>query len=181
MLYRLLLALALILPLALPVTAQEYVPAYDRDPNFNIGNGPELVLVYFGGSTCGPCQSGDFKAALERAKVLLSERAAAEGKAFAAVGVAVDFSVEDGLAFLAESGRFDELAVGRNWFNSASLSHLWRPEGLEGRTVGLPSVVVFERDMTMGEAVTASEPLYLVELLGAAAIPEWVDSGAPLE
>ncbi|MGI9174713.1 MAG: TlpA family protein disulfide reductase [Rhodothermales bacterium] len=181
MLYRLLLPLALSLALALPATAQDYLPAYERDPHFNIGSGTELVLVYFGGSTCGPCQADEFKAALDRAKVLLAERAEQEGKAFAAIGVAVDQSVEDGLAFLNASGRFDELAVGRNWFNSASLAHLWRPEGLAKRRVGLPSVVVFEREMSMGKNITASEPRYLVELGGGVAIPEWVEAGAPLE
>ena len=182
MLYRPPLALAFCLALVLPATAQEYLPAYERDPNFNIDSGPELVLVYFGGSTCAPCHSEEFKAALDRAKVLLAERAEQEGKAFAAVGVAVDHSVEDGLAFLAESGRFDELAVGRNWFNSASLAHLWRPEGLDERAVGLPGVVVFEREMSFeGSHITASKPRYLVELVGGVAIPEWVEAGVPLE
>ena len=141
-----------------------------------------MVLVYFGASTCAPCHDDDFKAALEDAKVALFERAEAEGKSFAVVGVAVDHSIEDGLAFLTESGRFDEVVVGRNWFNSAVLAHVWRPEGLEDRVPGLPGIMVFEREMTMGETGIASgDPTYLVELVGAEDIPAWVESGAPLE
>ena len=131
------------------------------------------MLVYFGGSTCGPCQSDAFKADLDQAKRLLVERAEEEGKAFAAIGVAVDHSVEDGLAFLSESGRFDELAVGRNWFNSASLAH---------RAGALPTVMVFEREMSFeGSDITASEPRYLAELVGSDELAGWVAAGASLE
>ncbi len=180
MTHRSLLTVALGLTLSLPATAQEYVPAYERGSD--IESGPEVVLVYFGASTCAPCHLDGFKSALERAKVLLAERAERDGKAFAVVGVAVDHSVEDGLAFLAESGRLDELVVGRNWFNSAVLAHVWRPEGLEDRIPGLPGVIVFEREMSMGEAgIAAGETEYLVELVGAEAIPEWVEAGAPSE
>ena len=177
---RHLLTAALGLVLALPAVAQEYIPAYER--GVDISEGPEMVLVYFGASTCVPCHDDDFKAALEDAKLALFERAEAEGKSFAAVGVAVDHSVEDGLAFLTESGRFDEVVVGRNWFNSAVLMHVWRPEGLESRVPGLPGVMVFEREMEMGEGgISASAPTYLVELVGAEDIPAWVAQGAPLE
>ena len=55
--YRFLLALMLAVGLALPATAQKYVPAFDRISNFNIGTGTEVILVYFGASTCRPCYS----------------------------------------------------------------------------------------------------------------------------
>ncbi|HEX8385659.1 MAG TPA: hypothetical protein VF576_05725 [Rubricoccaceae bacterium] len=175
-----LLLVVLALALSLPVAAQEYVPAYGRGGDDQTGT--EVVLVYFGSATCAPCHLDEFKAALERAKVLLHERAEADGKAFAVVGVAVDHNVEDGLAFLAGTGRFDELVVGRNWFNSAALAHIWRAEGLEDRFAGLPGVMVFEREMTVGETgISASPPTYLVELVGARRIGEWVAAGAPLE
>ena len=180
MISRYLLAFALGLACVLPATAQEYAPAYERGAD--IASGPEVVLVYFGASTCGPCRTSEFKAALERAKVLLAERAAQDGKTFSVIGVALDYNVEDGLAFLAESGRFDELVVGRNWFNSAALTHVWRPEGLKARPQGLPGIMVFERDLSMGEAgIAAGDPEYLVELVGGEAIPAWVEAGAPSE
>jgi hypothetical protein len=145
-------------------------------------DGMAFVLVYFGGSTCAPCHDDGFKAALAHAKVALFERAEAEEKSFAVIGVAVDHSIEDGLAFLTKSGRFDEVVVGRNWFKSAVLAHIWRPEGLEDRLPGLPGIMVFEREMIMGDAgIAAGDLTYLVELVGAKEIPAWVESGTPLE
>ena len=173
-------AFVLAFALALPVAAQGYVPAYERAPNFNNGPGTEVVLTYFGSTTCTACQDPAFKAALGRANTLLAERAASEGKTFVAIGVALDPSVEDGLAFLSTSGRFDEVAVGRNWFDSAALAHIWRSEGRSGRTVALPGVMVFEREMTIGEAgVVPGASRYLVERVGGADIPAWVAAGAP--
>ncbi len=180
MMARSALVLVFSLALSLPAVAQGYVPAYERD--VDISEGPEVVLVYFGASTCGPCHDDRFKAALEEAKVLLFERAEADGKSFAAVGVAVDHSVEDGLAFLAASGRFDEVVVGRNWFNSAVLAHIWRPDDAGSQRAGLPGIMVFEREMSMGESgIAASAPAYLAEVVGAEDIPAWVEAGAPLE
>ncbi|MEM1115052.1 MAG: hypothetical protein AAF845_17320 [Bacteroidota bacterium] len=174
------LILALLVAFALPAATQEYVLAYERD--VNISEGPETVLVYFGASNCRPCYDDAFKATLEAAKVALFERTEAEGASFAVVGVAVDHSIEEGLAFLSQSGRFDEVVIGRNWFNSAVLAHVWRPEGIEDRVPGLPGIMVFERDMTMGETgIAAGEPTYLVELVGAEDIPAWVEAGAPLD
>lgn len=175
------LALALAVTLAVPVAAQQYTPAYDDPDYYGLQSGTELVMVYVGSTSCGPCHSPEVKSALEAAKVALAERARREGKTFVAVGVATDYIVEEGIEFLASSGRFDEIVVGRNWLNSASLAHLWRSEGVEDRVVAIPGVVVFEQEVSLGEIVEASEPRYLVELAGADAIPAWAEAGAPLE
>lgn len=179
--HGLVLAGLMALSLAAPVAAQDYVPAHERDGAQNIGSGPEMVLVYFGASWCAPCHTAGLKSDLGRAKVLLAERAAEEGKAFAVMGVALDYDLEAGLGLLRESGGFDEVAVGRNWFNAASLAHLWRPEGAGERGMGLPAVVVFEREMTMAETISASAPTYRAEAVGVYDIAAWVEAGAPLD
>jgi thiol-disulfide isomerase/thioredoxin len=171
---------ALALSLALPVAAQTYRPAFETQAN-PIGRGAETVLVYFGASDCAPCHAPPFKAALERAKVMLAERAAAEGRAFAAVGVAMDWDVARGFAFLQEAGAFDEVVIGRNWENAAALTHLWRPDGIETRAVAMPSVLVFERTVMAGDVITASPPVYRFEAAGAPAVMAWIEAGAPLD
>ena len=176
----LLVALALASSWADPAVAQTvYEPGYMRGAAIEAGT--ELVLVYIGQSTCGPCTWDSFKADLEAAKLALAARAEADSMRFAVIGVAAEHNVEEGLAFLRSSGGFDELAIGRNWFNSAVLSHLWRPDGLDERAIGFPSVIVFERDMTMAETIAASPPRYRVELAGADAVSAWVAAGAPLD
>ena len=164
-------------PLGAAQTA--YEPGYMRGAG--IEEGTELVLVYIGQSTCAPCTWDSFKADLEAARLARAARAEAGGMRFAAIGVAAEHNVEEGLALLRGSGGFDELAIGRNGFNSAALSHLWRPEGLDERVVGFPSVIVFERDMTMAETIAASPPRYRVELAGADQVAAWVEAGAPLD
>ena len=72
----------------------------------------------------------------------------ARGKAFAFVGVANDWDIEDGLAFLDGNGPFDEIVVGRNWFNEASVEHLFENDAA---IPALPTLVVYQRDVTEGE------------------------------
>lgn len=163
--------------LLLPVepVAQGYVPAYER----GVANRAEteLVLVYFGASWCLPCTTDELKTSLERAKVAVAEQAQREGKAFAAIGVALDHDVDEGLAFLAESGGFDEIVVGREWYNSAASNHLWRRD--RTGSPGVPTIVVFEKEMRMG--TVTSETTYRAEASGLEPIVEWAEAGSPLE
>lgn len=181
MISRPLLAAVFAVSLSLPAVGQEYVAGVEREGSYDIQEGTDLVMAYFGGSTCFACNQPDFKMAIERAKSMLAEQAASDGKTFVALGVALDPGVADGLGFLQSSGQFDEIAVGRNWFNSAALSHIWRPEGLEDRIIAEPTVIVFERDMRMGEAISVEDFRYLVERVGSDRITEWVEAGVPLE
>ena len=181
MLRRLSGLLVLCFALSSLAAAQEYVAGVDRDEAYDTREGTDVVMAYFGGTTCFACNIPEFKAAVDRAKVLLAQRAEREGKTFVALGVALDPGVASGLDFLAAAGPFDEVAVGRNWFNSAALAHLWREEGLDDRRIGLPTIVVFERDMDTRPVVTTSAPRYLVELAGADTIIAWVKAGALVE
>ncbi|GAB5534521.1 MAG: hypothetical protein Rubg2KO_07700 [Rubricoccaceae bacterium] len=169
---------AILVALPLGAAAQSYVPAHERDQG--IETGTELVMVYIGASHCGPCIQPDYKAALEQAKLLLAEQAEAAGHGFAVIGVSIDYSADVGFQFLKESGGFDELVIGRNWFNSLALSHFGVTEGQEPRQLALPSVILYERDMTLAGSIRASEPRYIRQVAGGVALPEWVAAGAPL-
>ena len=174
------LLLALVSAASTPALAQEYQPAFVSHNGMTQG-GSEIVLVYYGMTSCVPCHAPEFKTALEQAKVALAERAVEQGKSFAAVGVALDWDVTEGFTFLQEAGAFDEVAIGRNWENAAALTHLWRPDGLEDRQIAIPSIIVFEREILMDSGISASEPVYLYEVAGAPALAEWVEAGLPLE
>jgi len=150
-----------------------YTPAYEPPEE-----GTELVAVYFGGSTCGWCYTDEAKTAVRAVVQALQDRARAEGQSFAFVGVANDWDVEAGLGFLADSGPFDEIVVGRNWHNQASAKHLFMNPGA---SPSLPTVVVYEQDITTGERgpVFGGER-YLVALSSGPAMMEWVAAGALL-
>lgn len=172
------LILALLLALPVSASAQTYMPIYERETD--IATGTELVMVYIGASHCGPCVQPEYKAALEEAKVRLAEQAEAQGKGFAVIGVSIDFEPQVGFDFLNASGTFDEMVIGRNWFNSAALTHFGVTEGQEPRQLALPSVILYERDMELGESIHASAPRYLRQIAGGVALPEWVAAGTPL-
>ena len=171
------LALATLAPSA---SAQEtvsdsswYQPGYEMS-----GEGTELVAVYFGGSTCGWCYTDEAREAVRAAVLALQDRARAEGKAFAYVGVANDWDIEVGLDFLKASGPFDEIIVGRNWYNHAAAPHLFmNPDAIPA----LPTVVVYEQDVTSGDrGLVFSGERYLAAVSGGPALAEWAADGAPL-
>lgn len=123
---------------ALPDTAR-YVSTFEQ------GEGTDLVMVYIMSQDCGPCHTPGMKAGIERAKVLLQARAEAEGKRFSAVGVVKNYDWEEGIAFLSESGYFDEVIAGRSWFNTGVVEHCHAQADC---SPSMPMIRVFEREVT---------------------------------
>ncbi len=97
----------------------------------------ELVLVYIGAASCGPCNDPEFKAVLSRFKNTLAALARAEHRKLRSIGVSTDWDVDSGLQFLRDSGAWDEMVVGNNWYNSAVIEHIWNFPTAEA---GIPSV-----------------------------------------
>jgi hypothetical protein len=167
------LLLPLLLLSAAGLSAQErYTPGTDLPTK------PQILAIYFGATSCVPCQTPEFKAALHQMKPLLLQQATATGHAFAMLGVALDWSIREGLAFLEPLREFDEVAVGANWTNLAAVRYIW---GDTTATPGLPQIVIVERQLDPGRSGIAVGPEHLVtRLVGAGAIQSWVAQGAPL-
>lgn len=113
-------------------------------------------------------------------QVELAERSQREGFSFASLGVAMDWSVPQGVEFLRGTSSFDEIVVGRNWANSAVIDLIWSKP--EART-GVPQVVVYERSVKIDSAafdITYSDREVLRRLTGADEIVEWVKAGTSL-
>ena len=153
---------------------RRYEPNYD-----STREGRQVVAVYIGAKWCGPCQETALKQAVERMKLLLAEQAESKGRPFSVIGVAMDPSVKDGLAFLAECGEFDEVSAGRHWHNSLFGQHVY---GVDSRFNALPQVIVFEQEVSEGRpGLKMGAPRYLARYLGTKTIQAWVEKGAPLE
>src|SRR5260370_6804885 len=58
------------------VRQRPYMPSYD------LPNGPQVAALYFGSSTCGPCNAAYFVAALKEMKPMLACQAKATHPAF---------------------------------------------------------------------------------------------------
>ncbi len=156
---------------AAPGSTAAYVPAY------RLREGPEVVLVFIGGSFCGAHKRPGFAEAVERAKVELSRRAAAEGKQFSAVGVSLDWKPAEALAFLERFGSFDQVSLGRNWTNDSALRYIWKD--YPGDPV-LPQVLVIERSVRTAPAIDVRDERVVKRVAGADPIAAWVEQGAPL-
>ena len=142
-------------------------------------DGNELAFVYISATNCGFCRAPGIKAAVLQAKSILAARAAAERRPFSATGVALDYDIEAGLAFLKDVGPFDEVILGRDWNNSAVLDLL--SNGGEDVVLGIPQVVVYERMISRrGYTMSTGRPHVLARIPGTG-IPLWVKAGATLE
>ncbi|WP_022834731.1 hypothetical protein [Salisaeta longa] len=156
------------------VTAQDstYVPEYE------LKAGTELVAVYMGAESCGPCHAPKVKQAIKRMKIILDQRAKERGWYFSAMGVAMDWKVSTGYKFLQENGRWDEVIVGKNWINLAVSRFLWSDSSAH---TGIPQVVLLKRTVNPQSGwIELSEYQVLARHHGSDDISKWIGNGAPL-
>ena len=140
-------------------------------------NGKEVVAVYIGAQSCGPCHAPAVKDAVRQMKKLVAAQAHQSGAAFSVMGVANDWDLTVAATFLSDIGPFDQLVLGGNWTNIAIEHFVWRqPDG----NAAMPQILVLERTVTAGQRVSFSEPRVLRRLVGADEIPAWVANGAPI-
>lgn len=146
-------------------------------PSQELPHGKEIVAVYFGANSCGPCHFAAVKDAVIQMKELVRVQAQKAGAAFSVVGVANDWDQPLAAAFLAPVGPFDQVVLGGNWTNIAIEHFVWRdPKG----NPAMPQILIVERTVNTGDRMTFSEPRVLRRLVGGDSIPAWVAKGAPI-
>jgi hypothetical protein len=103
-------------------------------------------------------------------KQQLRTAASLRSEDFYTVGVAVDWSVSDGLHFLSESGPYDEISVGDNWMNLDAISYIVR--NLPG-AADIPQVILLERSLDLeGPTPTISDDRLVTRKVGVTAIEQ---------
>jgi len=146
-------------------------------PSNKLPNGKEIVAIYFGAQSCGPCHAPAVKEAVRQMKNLVAAQARKANAAFSVVGVANDWDQAVATNFLADVGPFDQLAIGGDWTNLAIERFVW---GDSTGNPAMPQILVIERTVTAGTRAIISEPRVLRRLVGSGEIPEWVGKGAPI-
>jgi hypothetical protein len=154
--------------------AQAQVPVYT--PTYANPFGSELVAVYISSSHCVGNLAPGLREAVEQAKVRLGARAKAEGRTFRAVGVALDWAPDSGLAYLRGFGQFDELVIGSNWFNVAATMLIFAD------STGVPSIpqlIVYERTINVSNPrrLQFGQPRVLRRVVGGDSIVVRVKDG----
>ena len=113
-----------------------------------------------------------YVALVKAARDSLRALAAREGVYYSTVGVANHWEITEGLRVLNAYGHFDEVSVGRNWFNSGRFRY-------SGRSV--PGVLVFLEDITvMQTSWTSSGLTEIARFEGGRSMREWAARGFSL-
>jgi len=147
-------------------------------PKQELVNGNELAFVYIGATNCGFCRDPAVKAAVMQAKSILAARAESEHRPFSATGVALDFDVDKGLEYLATLGAFDQVIVGRSWFNAAVLELL--TDGSDDAILAVPQIIVYERSLQLEKTSVSAAPPRILARIPGTGIPLWVEAGVQL-
>ena len=148
-------------------------------PSMEVPNGRQVVAVYIGATTCGPCRRPETKAAIARMKPLVAAHAKQSGAAFSAMVVSLDWDLKGGLEFVQSLGAFDEYVFGASWVNTAAQRFFWS-DSLAAPSI--PQVIVFERTVKLptGTRITIGPDRMLRRVVGDSAIRAWVRAGAPI-
>jgi hypothetical protein len=141
-------------------------------------HGPELVMAYISSTWCQGNRAPGLHQAVDSLKLRLAAWAQAHTMTFRAVGVAIDWAPDSGVAYLKEFGKFDELVVGSNWFNLGAVAFIWA-DSTAPRSI--PQVLVYRHDVVPGKnRVTIGTPQILKRVQGGDQVVQWVRAGAPL-
>lgn len=168
-----LLALVSTFAMAAPLHAQSlgYAPSTD------LPNGRQILAVYLGAESCGPCHNASVKEAVVSMKALVAAQAKQAGASFAAIGVANDWDHQHAVRFLATNGPFDQVVLGGNFTNLAIEQFVWRePNG----TATMPQILIIERTVKTDARIVFSDQHILRRILGSDEIPVWFKQGAPI-
>lgn len=143
-----------------------------------VGVGPELVAVVISAAYCEDSQRTDYRESIEQMKLRLRDTAQERGMTFAVIGVAVDWSAEEGLRHLQRLGQFDQFVIGGGWTNVATVELVdrWRSGALT-----IPQVLVIERTLgaNSGSAIVSGGRV-VERLVGVDAIVRWAAEGFAL-
>ena len=166
--------------LTLFILGTSYISAQQQTyrPKYKNPNGVELIAVYIGAEYCGPCHDPQLKSAIMQMKTILAERSAKEGWTFSVTGVATDWEVETGIAYLKGVGPFDEIIAGKNMFNHGATEYLWKDSAVPPVE---PQVVLIEREVQYaGGRVVIKNNRVIDRYIGTIDIISWVSKGVPL-
>lgn len=169
-----LLSVAVLLT-AVPALAMAQVPTYE--PSHDTPSGEELVLAFVSSTWCVGNRAPGLHEAIEQAKLEMSDRASVEGIDFRALGVALDWPADSGIAYLQEFGEFDELVVGSNWWNLGAQELIWEDDETNPQ---IPQVIVFRREITSSGTPSFGPRRVLKRVVGGDPIVDWVQAGAEL-
>lgn len=139
-------------------------------------SGEQIVAIFMGSSGCGSCTSPAARDAVARSIDSISRYASRHGRRFAAIGIALDWSIPSGIEYLAHIGTFDEVLVGDNWLNLGAIIYVWDDRG----KAALPQLLVVSRTVEVADTlVTVERERILARAVGVEAISHFSTASLP--
>ena len=167
------LAILAVAALALVTTTLRSPPSADVVIDTEIESGRHLTFVLMAqqvapGTQPDPAYVTQVRAARDSLRALATR----EGIYYSTVGVGMHWDIAEGLRVLNAYGHFDEVSVGRGWFNTGRFRY-------SGGTV--PAVLVFLEDITVGQTSWTSQGFTEVARFeGRRSVREWGTRGFSL-
>ena len=143
----------------------------DYTPSYRATSGYELLFIYIGSSRCGWSNIEELPKLVKSLKQKVKAFAEARGYRFVAVGIAAEWSVDDGIRHLAKFGGFDEIIAGRNWNNTGVIRYVW--EDLPGEAATPQVLIVRHRLLIAPQMRVFESPQLLTRKVGVDEIRRW--------
>ena len=147
-----------------------FVPKARRD------TGDEYLLVVIGASTCNWSSSDQFVRMFREARDSVQAYAQRGDIGFATMAIVQDAVLDDGVDYVRDLGRFDEVAIGRGWRNAALMKYIYGRFPGEAAT---PQMLVLKREVVGGTGNWGIDgEQVLVRKTGLLQIEQWVRMGS---
>ncbi len=159
---------------ALLVSRIVRVPPSETVVDTKIVSGDHVIFVLVAPSGI---PNDEYVGAVQRARAAFRDFAVANDYFFSTVGVSNHSNIEYGLSILEHLGVFDELNVGRNWFNSGLTRYVMDM----GAPNELPQVVgILETIKVHSTGWTSLRRVELGRFTGPDQLSEWERCGFPI-
>lgn len=166
--------LAALLVVGLAVAWNSLRPIDEINNRSVVRSGDHIVFVVV--ASLAP--SNEYVAAVERARDAFRDFAERCDCTFSTVGISNHPDTGLGLEILSRYGSFDELAVGRSWFNSAQKRYVNDMSSV----LHIPQVIgLFERVEVLDSDWLTHERVELGRFAGLQSLVEWDERGAPID
>lgn len=118
-------------------------PVETDESDYYLTHKEELVFIFASSrSTCPACEEAELSELINDIKTKIQDRARELDIGFTSIGIAVDWSPETGIDHLQNISSFDEMIVGRNWYNTGMVKYTF--SDFPGRR-GLPQIIITKR------------------------------------
>lgn len=148
-------------------------------PSFSLQGGEEIAFIFIGASSCPAASKGDVISTVRTAKKAVGNRLDSLELSYTTIGVAKDWSTQEGINYLERLGKFNQITVGGNWMNMAIMKYVH--DGISGQAA-TPQLLLVHRKVRGIEAPTFSieKETLLLRKVGVNEIMRWASSGYPI-